>query len=202
MKYIFKTREGYQENLSNKISENHKLGKYENAHKALENRIWWTNGSNNVYIKKDEEPPKGYYRGRTKTWKNHKVSKITFLNDTADVYDIEVEDNHNFALTAGVFVHNSKDSADAVCGAVWNAAQHAEELSIDFIEDIENTLKVSNDNDSNNLEQITVDFENELKNVFSGLPTNTSEESKKIDFGFGPSVPLNSQYLSQGIMVW
>ena len=45
-------------------------------------------------------------------------------------------------------------------------------------------------------------MEKELKNVLSGLPTNTSEESKKIDFGFGPSVPLNSQYLSQGIMVW
>ena len=41
--------------------------------------------------------------------------------------------------TSGI---NSKDSADGICGAVWNAAQHAEELSIDFTEDIENTLAI------------------------------------------------------------
>lgn len=36
------------------------------------------------------------------------------------VYDLEIEDNHNFCLGAGVFVHNSKDGADAFAGWVWN----------------------------------------------------------------------------------
>lgn len=36
------------------------------------------------------------------------------------VYDLEIEDNHNFALDAGVFVHNSKDISDSLAGAVWD----------------------------------------------------------------------------------
>jgi DNA gyrase subunit B len=38
---------------------------------------------------------------------NHTVSTVERLNETADVYDIEVPGTHNFALEAGVFVHNS-----------------------------------------------------------------------------------------------
>lgn len=37
---------------------------------------------------------------------NHKVVSVTSIG-TADVYDITVEKYHNFALSAGVFVHNS-----------------------------------------------------------------------------------------------
>jgi len=38
---------------------------------------------------------------------NHKIKSIELLNDKSDVYDLEVEGTHNFALSAGVFVHNS-----------------------------------------------------------------------------------------------
>ncbi len=38
---------------------------------------------------------------------NHKIVKIVQLDETMDVYDIEVEETHNFALASGVFVHNS-----------------------------------------------------------------------------------------------
>lgn len=38
---------------------------------------------------------------------NHKIKKIIFLKEKIDVYDIEVEGTHNFALASGVFVHNS-----------------------------------------------------------------------------------------------
>jgi hypothetical protein len=41
---------------------------------------------------------------------NHKVVKIEKLNISEDVYDITVEDYHNFALSCGVFVHNSNVS--------------------------------------------------------------------------------------------
>lgn len=96
---------------------------------------------------------------------------------------------------------NSKDSSDAICGAMWNAAQHADEFAIDFGEDINTVVNVANSN-SFTPEQITVDFENELKSVFTGLPKNTSEEAKNIDFGFGPSLPLSTGLISDGIMVW
>jgi len=38
---------------------------------------------------------------------NHKIKSISWLNETMDVYDIEVPGTHNFALASGVFVHNS-----------------------------------------------------------------------------------------------
>jgi len=38
---------------------------------------------------------------------NHQVVSVDHPDETADVYDIEVPGTHNFALEAGVFVHNS-----------------------------------------------------------------------------------------------
>lgn len=38
---------------------------------------------------------------------NHRVVSVEALNETADVYDLTVDGYHNFALEAGVFVHNS-----------------------------------------------------------------------------------------------
>ncbi|WP_234403506.1 toprim domain-containing protein [Halarchaeum acidiphilum] len=42
---------------------------------------------------------------------NHSVESVEFLDETADVYDIEVPGTHNFALESGVFVHNSTKQA-------------------------------------------------------------------------------------------
>src|ERR1035437_267013 len=41
---------------------------------------------------------------------NHKVVRIEELPYTIDTYDISTEKNHNFALTNGIFVHNSVDT--------------------------------------------------------------------------------------------
>ncbi|MFT7834673.1 ATP-binding protein [Saccharothrix sp. BKS2] len=38
---------------------------------------------------------------------NHTVASVEPLTETADVYDLTVDGYHNFALEAGVFVHNS-----------------------------------------------------------------------------------------------
>jgi len=38
---------------------------------------------------------------------NHKIISLEILDKRADVYDAEVPETHNFALTAGIFVHNS-----------------------------------------------------------------------------------------------
>jgi len=38
---------------------------------------------------------------------NHKIKRIVKLEKKVDVYDLEVEDTHNFALSSGIFVHNS-----------------------------------------------------------------------------------------------
>ena len=39
---------------------------------------------------------------------NHKVVSIEYLPYREKVYDIEVDEYHNFALDSGVFVHNSR----------------------------------------------------------------------------------------------
>jgi intein/homing endonuclease len=51
--------------------------------------------------------------------KNHKITKIKYVQSEEDVYDITVPIYNNFALKAGIFVHNSKDLADAVVRCVW-----------------------------------------------------------------------------------
>jgi DNA gyrase subunit B len=38
---------------------------------------------------------------------NHKVKSVEFLDEKEDIYDFEVDLSHNFALSSGVFVHNS-----------------------------------------------------------------------------------------------
>jgi hypothetical protein len=59
---------------------------------------------------KDYEPYIEYKSKKGEiSYNNHKVSKVEFLEEHGDVYDFEVEEYHNFALTSGVFVHNSKD---------------------------------------------------------------------------------------------
>jgi DNA gyrase subunit A len=40
---------------------------------------------------------------------NHRVVRVEFLAEREDVYDIAIDGTHNFALAAGVFVHNSVD---------------------------------------------------------------------------------------------
>lgn len=38
---------------------------------------------------------------------NHKIKKVVKLKEKIDVYDLEIEGTHNFALASGIFVHNS-----------------------------------------------------------------------------------------------
>lgn len=52
-----------------------------------------------------------------------KIKKVTKLKleEKIPVYDLTVNETHNFALGNGIFVHNSKDISDAICGACFSA---------------------------------------------------------------------------------
>lgn len=52
--------------------------------------------------------------------KDIRISSIVRIPYLGLVYDLEIEDNHNFTLDAGVVVHNSKDISDSLAGAVWD----------------------------------------------------------------------------------
>jgi len=43
---------------------------------------------------------------------NHRIKKTIKLKKKIDVYDLEVEGTHNFALASGIFVHNCKMARD------------------------------------------------------------------------------------------
>lgn len=106
------------------------------------------------------------------------VISVKFLDYREDVYDITVEDNHNFALDSGVFVHNSKDSADALCGAVFNASKHADEFAFDYGETLDTISDVSKSRDyDSDRKQLSVDFEHELGRLLD--PMSTPEQMKK-----------------------
>ena len=72
----------------------------------------------------------------------YKVVSVTYINKSCAVYDLEIEDNHNFALASGVFVHNSKDMADSLAGALWNATLHKQSL-IDGLQLLESAVDVN-----------------------------------------------------------
>lgn len=60
------------------------------------------------------------------------------LDEAVPVYDLEVDEYHNFALQAGVFVHNSKDLADAVAGATMMCIENFvsdSEIEIEILDD-------------------------------------------------------------------
>lgn len=57
------------------------------------------------------------------------VSRVQ-LTQPVPVYDLEVYEHSNFALTAGAFVHNSKDVSDAVAGAVYGLTEAVKRLPI------------------------------------------------------------------------
>ena len=108
---------------SEALKQAHKNGKYAHRRGVPLNRIWVTNGIEDKYITKDSTIPDGFKPGRCKVGKNHKIVSIEYITKPCRVYDLEIEDNHNFALAAGVFVHNChKDVADAVAGAIWKCA--------------------------------------------------------------------------------
>ncbi len=81
---------------------------------------------------------------------NHRVAKIEFLKEFADVYDLTVDKTHNFALAAGVFVHNSVDgdSPAAMRYTESRLAKIGEEMTADiekatvpFVDNFDGTLK-------------------------------------------------------------
>lgn len=141
--------------------------------------------------------------------KPYQYLRSTIYDERIEMYDSQLltdeligleRDNNSGKIDHSPTGINSKDAADALCGAMWNASQNAEQFAFDYGEDLDNTLTVNKEVQNQDLDQVTLDFENELKSVFSGI--NTSKEAKKLDFGFGPATEMTGEFISQGIMIW
>ena len=78
---------------------------------------------------------------------------------------------------------NSKDQADAVCGAVYNASQHAEEYALEYGESLEGAILANtSNNQENDKKQITLDFEQELTKIYDN---RRNKFDGFTDFGLG-----------------
>ena len=61
------------------------------------------------------------------------------------MFDLEIEDNHNFALDAGVFVHNSKDLLDSLVGSIYSASKNIKPEEIYSLENYDVLLQANTD---------------------------------------------------------
>lgn len=118
------------------------------------------------------------------------VLYIKHLPYTEDVYDLTIADNHNFLLSAGIFVHNSKDAIDAVCGAIYNASFFADEFSYNYGESVDITTEINSD-----LSDTDQNFETSLLQKGQVVKQNT----QYLDFGYGESQEF---LIEDGIIVW
>jgi DNA gyrase subunit A len=80
---------------------------------------------------------------------NHNVVSVHMVDEVADVYDITVDEHHNFLLDAGVFVHNSVDGDAAAAYRYTEARLNAVSMemlsdldkeTVDFVPNFDNSL--------------------------------------------------------------
>lgn len=101
---------------------------------------------------------------------NHKIIKTEILTQREDVYDLTINGTHNFALAAGVFVHNSVDGDSAAAYRYTEARLNR--LSEEMLEDIEKeTVEFQPNFDNNSKEPIVLPSKapNLLLNGSSGI---------------------------------
>lgn len=76
----------------------------------------------------------------------------------------------------------SKDVADSLCGALYNASKNAEEFAYDYGESIDTVIDVSGSSEEVTKQQITVDFEEALKQIKNPLVRNKQPQQSKLPF--------------------
>ena len=107
------------------------------------------------------------------------------------VYDIQVNGIHNFTLFNKIVVHNSKDMADSLAGALFNAVNHKQSL-IDNMQMITTMLDVNTDASEN------------LKFTEQQMPTGETKLNINKNWASDKLNELLSSYedTSSGILFW
>lgn len=95
----------------------------------------------------------------------------------------------------------SKDQADSVCAAVYDASKFADQYVYDYGEDLEVSLDVSEKPSVESFrQQISVDFEEALKQIHDPLG-GIKQKDSFLDFGFGKAQVLGGSSDSTGICI-
>jgi len=85
---------------------------------------------------------------------NHKVVNIERLNQFVDVYDLTIDNTHNFALASGVFVHNSMDGDNAAASRYTEAK--LDKMAVELLADIDKDTVKWNPNFDNSVDEPVV----------------------------------------------
>lgn len=140
-----------------------------------------------------------YPYGRATTWKNglhkyfsndmnlvlcelngnHRVVRVERLPEREDVYDLTIHETHNFALAAGVFVHNSIDGDSAA--AMRYTEVRMKKLAEEMLADIEKETVAFVPNFDGTLKEPTV--------LPSRVPTLLVNGSSGIAVGMATNIP-------------
>lgn len=141
--------------------------------------------------------------------KPYQVLKSAIYEERMEMYEnqlltdelIGLERNNNGKIDHSPQSINSKDSSDAICGAVYNASLHAEEFAFFYGEDLDVIHNVNASSVDVSKEQIEIDMQEELNKMFDPITEKKKKESF-IDFGLGSATQnYNAFYLAQGIIV-
>lgn len=143
--------------------------------------------------------------------KPYQYFRSTIYEERIEMYDSELltdeligleRDNNSGKIDHSQAGINSKDTADAVCGAIWNASQNAEQFAFEYGEDIETTIEVSSSTNGVDRNQINVEFEQELMKTMGSSIERAATNGGFMDFGMGSATTnYNANYLSNGIVI-
>ena len=107
--------------------------------------------------------------------------------------------------------YGSKDTIDAVTGALYNASQHADEFAYEFGEDYHKETLEVNMTEDDMRKQLTVNFEEELKKTLMGNylkredDKQTPQSNGLLKYGNpyeAQEVQTNLNNIKNGILVW
>lgn len=113
---------------------------------------------------------------------------------TEEVLGLErLSDGHIEHPEAGT--QGSKDAIDAVCGALWNASLHADEIGYEFGE----SLSVLSEFNNEFTEDIKDSLEQSMLNLYA--QNDKQRQTDLMDFGFGKAEEIQFG-VSEGLMIW
>ena len=138
--------------------------------------------------------PYAYFKSTIYDRRIEVYRKCDFL--TEEILGLERESdghiNHPENGTIG-----SKDASDAVCGSLWNASLHADEIAYDHGETLSAISDVNSSQPNSNANQMVVDFEEALKASY----LSNDKSKAKLNDTQNDNIPMGL-YAHDGLLIW
>ena len=126
-------------------------------------------------------------------------SKCDLLTD--EIVGLEKEPDGHIEHPEGG-TQGSKDQADSVCGALYNASQNIEQFAFEYGEDLDSILNMNQVNEDTPIarQQISVAFEQELQNLLTPKSILIAQQEEKKKENANPY--NNRPIVGDGMLIW